>query len=614
MAVNSSSTALFSNQGNPFPSPVKSRTHYHPSQLHPLTEEQKKTVLSPTHLHSLPSHLSGSLSPSDLSFLRGAQRCVPGLAESDSSGPFDESWPSTEDSSSKTPERDERRITSPTRLNHIVRISHSTDTSPEDSVIARYMERFRKALPTSRHERSITKNEVKDFWWLQTSTDSPDAARNQTGTGITVSPGLSPQNLDLTPPHEGGSLNDSKYVDTLALQERAGKLILRSESSLSSVGPVSCDGVGSSTLSNISNIESDLSKTRQPSPTHPAPAVPFQTRPIMLTTPPIRAPPTLEPEEDILYQWRLRRKMEQAREGTLAFTTRKRTPSPPVRIPKQVEHTMDFPASEFHGPRKVTAQTPCIPTPRQEQGQKPAFSQDNFPIASPSLTQQTCSVPAHLHLACDIMPCVHSLPLQSCMVQWHEKDPIKQVLPHPLTLEATVPAEEMAKRATGGEKQKILSTQPPQKASMIPVRQELKKTKLRREKPRRAGSKSGLSEQKSTRDAEHMPPGSPVHCAMGEVISERLFSPLASPDCKPEVKKFEGIAPPAESTNHHQPMEMAAQLLEEAEDSDGTEFGDDPLLQVLRDQREALRRRLRAVDLRLTELEFQSRTDLSPLH
>ncbi|XP_075462222.1 proline and serine-rich protein 3 isoform X3 [Ascaphus truei] len=437
-----SSNALFSNQGNPFPAPAKTRTHYHPSQSQPLSAEQKQTILSPARLGSLPPYLKDALSPPDLSFLGGSQQLVPGLPESDSSGPFDESWPSSEGSSSKTPERDERQMTTGTGLMHIQRdYRPTTYPSSEASVIASYMARFRSGRPTSRQERSPPNLGMKDFWWLQTSPDSPDAERYQSTedraeTGLRTSSGFSPQHVERTASHGDGSLSDSKLysedLDIMALQERAGKLVLRSESSLSSVGPVSSDGLGSSPLSSISNPESVFGRSR---PTMPAPPPPALVAPIhrpatLLAPPSMRAPPVSTPEQDILYQWRLRRKMEQAREGSLPLASRRRTTSPPVRIPKQV-------------------------------------------------------------------------------------------------------------------------------------------------------------------------------------ISGRLFSPLESPKHKTVFKRLEQATPLAEPTNRLQPLELAAQLLGEAEDSDGTEFEDDPLLQVLREQREVLRMRLWAVDLRVTELESQNRDDPS---
>uniref|UniRef100_A0A803K3L8 Proline and serine rich 3 n=1 Tax=Xenopus tropicalis TaxID=8364 RepID=A0A803K3L8_XENTR len=417
----SSSEPVFSNQGNPFPSPVRDRTHYRPSKVKALSEDQKHTVLSPSRLCSL----CDALSPPDHSFLGGTQRLGSGAPESDSSGPFDESWPSTEGSSSKTPERDERQ-TGP--------VPYGTDPSSQDSVIARYLERFRSGRPTSRLERSPPSLGMKDFWWLQTSPDSPDEVRKHSVTGATASSRFSLHNLEMSPPHQDVSLSESKLysdqVDILSLQEKAGKLIVRSESSLSSAGAVSSEGIGSSPSSNMSSSGSDQYKTRVSVPAQPVPST--ERRVPALAPSALGRFAALAPEEDILYQWRLRRKMEQAREGTLAPPTQRRTTSPPVRIPRQV-------------------------------------------------------------------------------------------------------------------------------------------------------------------------------------ISERLFSPSPSPQPKAGKKKEKQAPPLSPPSNQLQPLEIAAQLLEDAEDSDGTEFEDDPLLHVLREQREALRRRLRAVDERLSELEAEDRADPSPL-
>ncbi|KAG9482828.1 hypothetical protein GDO78_011455, partial [Eleutherodactylus coqui] len=282
-------------------------------------------VLSPKRLQSLPHHLSEALSPPDLSFLVGSQRLVPGLPESDSSEPFDESWPSTE-GSSKTPERDETAAASKDEVNDKPRGPESGE-----SVLARYITRFRSGRPTSRRERSPPHTGLKDFWWLQESSMSPEVQRFWPDSG-TSAPLESSDSLEKSPALHVSSLDDSglcpEDVDLAGLQLRAGKLIQRSESSLSSEGPVSSEGLGSSPMSNVSSSECGGRRTRLP--LLDAAPVAAVLRPNL---PSVRAHPA--PEEDILYQWRLRRKMEQAREGTLPFPTRKRSPSPPVRISKQ---------------------------------------------------------------------------------------------------------------------------------------------------------------------------------------------------------------------------------------------------------------------------------------
>ncbi|KYO44071.1 proline and serine-rich protein 3 [Alligator mississippiensis] len=97
------------------------------------------------------------------------------------------------------------------------------------------------------------------------------------------------------------------------------------------------------------------------------------------------------------------------------------------------------------------------------------------------------------------------------------------------------------------------------------------------------------------------------------VIAERLLSPplgqeesvgpLGQEEQPVAPLGQESFPPGQEPAPHTQLLGLAARLLQEAEDSDGTEFEADPLLQVLRGQREVLRRCLRAVDLKVMQLE-----------
>ncbi|XP_053546136.1 proline and serine-rich protein 3 [Bombina bombina] len=596
-----SSIAVFSNQGNPFPVPVRNRTHYHPSQPLPLTAEQKQIVLSPARLSSVPAHLSDALSPPDLRFLEGSQQLVPGLPSSDSSGPFDESWPSSDGSAYKTPELDEQEATVDSVLKYLQR-DPASDPSSTDSVIARYVARFRNGRPTSRTERSPPKQDMKDFWWLQTSPDSPDTERYRTDTGI-QSLLFSPQDLEKTPPHEDGSLNESKLysenVDVVRLQDRAGKLILRSESSLSSEVPVSSNGLGSSPLSSVSNCSSSKPLTSL----QPAPVVSVHLPQTVSVPPSVRSHSMLTPEEDILYQWRLRRKMEQAREGTLPLPSRGRTPSPPVRIPKPVVHTDNFAASVYCGQTKEEAHVPCIPFQTNERGQLPVSSASTIPIASPTLAtnMSTFTVPPHMHLLCDILPCTQS--------HVSTKQESNKGRPQQAPSTATpAPAEEQRKEVHSGQYHKVLPSHVPGKKYLKKTeRVEDRRVKQRKDEPKAARGRNEMKKDIRTKVVDETPPESQVHLAVGEVISERLFSPIPSPKPKLVVKMTKSATPPAEPASNQQPLELAAQLLEEAEDSDGTEFADDPLLQVLREQREALRVRLRTVDLQLTDMESQTR-------
>ncbi|KAM3921155.1 proline and serine-rich protein 3 isoform 2-T2 [Leptodactylus fuscus] len=630
-----SSVAVFSNQGDPFPTQTRPRTHYHPSSPKKVTEAQKHTVLSPDRLRSLPPHLSDSLSPPDLSFLVGSQRLVPGLPESDSSEPFDESWPSTEDSS-KTPERDER-----TPDSNRATADKQRGPGAEDSVLARYIERFRSGRPTSRRERSPPHSGMKDFWWLQESPDSPEVQRFRPGSGTSAPLESSPHHLERTPTLEDSSLNDSRLcpedVDIAGLQLRAGKLILRSESSLSSVDPVSSEGLGSSPASNASSSESDRPRRTRPPLLDTAPVMPVP-RPNL---PSVRAHPTPAPEDDILYQWRLRRKMEQAREGALPVTTRKRSPSPPVRIPRQDVHSEASTDQVYQVLPQGAVQSSCV----SAQPHIPITCLSHVPLASPSVTP-TSNVPPHLHLLCDVLPCVRNQNAPSAPQgkkreevnggdgMAHVGDPPQQ--PHHTSV-PSVPQREDGMAHVGDPPQQPRhtrvpsvphvkhkeevnpSTRPSQdgtvhRGPLLPPQQpperqskahhvEEKKVKSKDNRSRRKRDKTEPGEKVPARTMAGPVPESPVHQAMEQVISERLFSPLPSPKSKSEKRERRPSTPSTEDDADLQPVEIAAHLLEDAEESDGTEFADDPLLQVLRDQRAALRSRLWAVDSRLAELE-----------
>ncbi|XP_030068148.1 proline and serine-rich protein 3 [Microcaecilia unicolor] len=131
-------------------------------------------------------------------------------------------------------------------------------------------------------------------------------------------------------------------IETINLQERAARLLQRSESSLNSSAAVSSEGLGSSPSSYTTSKEGEsVQKSLIPSLLDPSLGTvsPVQwLRPVSMPSPAIHVLPSsgCQPEEDILFQWRLRRKMEQARDGALLVSTRKKSLSPPVKLPKQV--------------------------------------------------------------------------------------------------------------------------------------------------------------------------------------------------------------------------------------------------------------------------------------
>nr|XP_029535138.1 proline-rich receptor-like protein kinase PERK10 [Oncorhynchus nerka] len=92
------------------------------------------------------------------------------------------------------------------------------------------------------------------------------------------------------------------------------------------------------------------------------------------------------------------------------------------------------------------------------------------------------------------------------------------------------------------------------------------------------------------RPGDRTPSPSPIHITLGQVVSEIMLPTMDSPDLPrtPVSSDSPRYAPPqspALPPSAQQPREVVAQLLQEAEDSDEQEFKDDPLLNVLRQQR-----------------------------
>ncbi|XP_069057232.1 proline and serine-rich protein 3 isoform X1 [Pleurodeles waltl] len=440
------SNAVFSNQGNPFPETGQTKGHYHPSRASPLTPEQKQTVLSPARLHPRgASHARLSddpLSPPDIHFLKGSQRLVVEPHNSaSSSSPFDESWPSTELSTSQSPEGATREpmpgwtnegwLSPSYPTQDVSGLFEDADGTPKDgSVIAKYMERFRHGRPSSREERSApVPIEEKPFWWLHSSPTKSSSPGDDLSAGrrshfeydVSKMIGKSMRNSAQNTSRLGGESLSRKGAgtsqlctpdqETLRLQARAARLLQRSESSLSSTPPVSSEGLGSSPLSGTS--QSDEDAIRKPLLRSVAD---FSTGPVgslqlpISVTPyqPLQVLPPCRPEEDILFQWRLRRKMEQARDGILPVSTRKKSLSPPVRLSKQGADGHDVKVVERAlqtGPRGDTRwdnAAVASPVPHAKR-----LASGDFISSQP--------VPPHLHHFCDLLPCPHqaSHPLES---------------------------------------------------------------------------------------------------------------------------------------------------------------------------------------------------------
>ncbi|GLD63523.1 proline and serine-rich protein 3 isoform X4 [Lates japonicus] len=290
---------------------------------------------------------------------------------------------------------------------------------------------------------------------------------------------------------------------------------------------------------------------------------------------PSSGPPT-RPEEDILFQWRLRRKMEQAREW-----------------PPSLQH------SSLHRPT-LSWQAPSL-SPSSAGGQAykstqpPEFSQkDSRPhiIASQSEANEA---------------------QRSCPPASGEEWPL-----HKKRSESNKKERAQTKESERNERKTAMPIRKQKKSTREPTvgPRSAKRSSLHQRLPKKVTPVAELQQQEGSQEyssegctGDHAPPPSPIHTALGQVVSEVLFptvdsSParrtpvsLVSPPCTASAP----LQSPVPPCNTHNSMEVISQLLQEAEDSDEKEFEDDPLLQVLRKQRKWVKEQISEVNSMLNE-------------
>ncbi|XP_062894980.1 proline and serine-rich protein 3 isoform X1 [Mobula hypostoma] len=695
----SGGSALFSH-ANPFVEPPISRSHYCPSSPQSRSKQQQRKVMREGRIQWSGQRLPFEDTPSAPDPLEPTGNG----ARSDSISHLEESWPSSESASPSTLEGRSSHVQSlsgdPPRENFCPDTGWgcSPDGAPANSsIIAMYIQRFRHAQPQSREQRAARLGAgLDDFWWLHNSPRSSSTPNGEEhsadcgpvlpggGPGSNHSPFYLPEShclqevsalpgvSSLSLPSLKGlsaserahdiSLQETLDPNTLQLQERARRLLEHSESTLSDPVPVSSEGVGSPPESDAPSLE-ETSRWPLCVPLRELTVGEGRTTQLPPASEPLCLAPArslaLRPEDDILYQWRLRRKMEVARDSPWPSLPARMAHSPPVRLPRQVEEFGECRLSRVgpsagdgfsaHESPHLTPSQPqrsqCSSQLASQRGEKEREWLESAWCRTTSTLEPGLAAARHPDPGPagpeipEFGPTAARIPEPRPGTKIPEARSATARMPEPGLTTTRIPdlhprldpCQEMSSEP-GPPGTEILEPRsahtgipgPGLAAARIPDLHPEPDPGQESSSDEACSFPAGVQRSRVEHGAGSRLAPSDVRHVLGQVISEAIFSPPpphlsrkahSNPRRVTRAMRRNRSMPSPSAHSHLQPSsevgpsqspEVLAQLLEEAEESDGVEFEEDVLLQVLRQQRDWVRRQLREANLRLESVSCQA--------